>query len=1693
MAITAETRTDIIELVVAANNAAPGTALLSSLVAQYEGGASLADIATTLTTSAPFTTTYPSFQTATEFATEWLGNLVPEASAEAMAEGISVAVGMLNAGSSYGALILEAQTFLSALSESDASFGTSAAAFNNRVEVATYYTVTLEQDGDADTLAGLMVGITSDDATVTAANTSNSTAATTAASAGSTFALTTGTDIVTGTAKNDVFNAVRAGSAGDTETYAPVDQISGGAGTDSIYIETDIATTNLSTQTGLEVIQINTRDAGTANTVTLATDKAYTSLQAINSLASVTFNDIANATVTASLISTADAKDITLDYAATALLGTSDTLAVTLSASDGDLFVTGGTASNALETVSLTSVADSTLDVLNLTSAATTKLTIGGSADTTITTITGSAASLNTIDASAATGGVSVTAINTTANTVTGGSGNDALTGAAGNDTISTGAGDDTVTGAAGNDSITLGAGNDTVVLGTASDVTKNDTITGGDGTDTIKLTGQLDYSATTSVDDAVNVTGFEKLESGGTITKQDMTSAGLAAISSASIGAHTVSLVNDTAITDVTFTADNANLSIASAGAQTVTLSGGTAASPTDVSASTFTSGASAVTVVSAGSDASANNQITLSGKSVATVTVTGSEKIDVAANTSTAVATADFSGVTAEEYSFSASASTAAITFTPGSGKVTALTTGKGADTITLTADADVVTSTGDGADTITAGAGNDTISATGAGADTITLGDGDDTVTDSGAGADIITGGAGNDTVTAGADADSVDGGAGNDNLTGGAGADTLIGGDGNDTLTGGADADSITGGAGNDTISDGAGNDVVTGGDGDDAFTIGTGNDNVSAGAGNDTITITGLSAADTIDGGDGTDSLTVTNSSTATLSPAFTAIESVAINTSTAVTLDLTNATDKTSLKSFTVTSTDATAADNVTLTKIASGSTVTISDDSTWDGASSTDTDDTGNVDDLTISTTAGGILTLNINANEDAVTHVATVVGSGTTDIDGAAEITINSKNADSNNIVNDVTALEIDDTETTKVTLVAEDSAGLDVGNITASSALQTLTMSSAAGAASIIGTAVDIENLQVLSLTSTGASSSLTVADLGGTTDGQLTSLTVSAGDSSTTTIGDIGSDQSSTVTSMSIAATGANSTIDMTADTSITFGTGTITSGSINIADNSTLLFDAQSVISGTITAMGFTFGDYSTIDDSGSAGEDLTFTGAMTTASITLGRGITNAAGDDIVVSGAITTLNLTTSLNNEAIAMASDNDLSYGGAEMFLLGTVGSASYTHTGTGALNWDGSTIATANTISSNTSSSTGDTIIGGAGNDTITGNIGANDLQGGAGNDSITAGIGADTVDGGAGNDTITLTESEAGADVVKLTNGNVGTTAVTGSGNDTGTDTITGFDTTNDLLQITATGVNVYVHGTDSNFRKDATAADGTGVTDLAANAFSFDFDSDDNIAEAGDMVINMASLTTSGVAYDLDASTSDTALEARLNYVLTGTTGADTITGGGLADTITGGTGADIITGGVGLDTLVLATDSGVDTIFYTTASDGGTAGADSAGDTVTGFESTSDKVSLDGALATALDDITDNTALAFLTTGILDNITNTAVAASLTATNEMLILTNGDNALNVANLQDVSVVAAELEDEITLTAASGDDGLIVVEATDTAGTFGVYLYTEDGTNANQFDASDLTVLAIVVGNDVAASDFITT
>ena len=1639
MAITQASLDAAVGIRLLATGAAAGLANLNADAILLADGATNQDLALNVVQSDEFQAKYPPSQTIGAFAIEWTDVIIPEGTAANKAYAITIIEAHLTGKDSFAALqaaqaelIVEAYTFLSATADDDEDFGTSVANFDNRQEVAVNYSSTQEQDGDVLARTDVLSSVTSVDTTVTSAIATITTTATAAAVAGDTFALTVGTDNITGTANNDTINAARGGAAGTTDTYSAVDQINAGNGIDSIYIETGALAVNMTTQLGLETIQINQRDA-LATDVTLPTDGAYTTLESINGLAGsdVKFSNIKVAGVVGALTSTPAGQTTTFDYNSTTLSSATDSLKVTLNSALGDLDITGASADNILETLWLDTISDTTLADVNLTSANTVTLKISGAGDTAITGITGAAATLNTIDASTATGGVTVTGVNVKANTITGGTGNDAITGAAGNDTISTGDGDDTVTGAAGNDSITLGDGNDTIAI-TGSNVTEDDTITGGEGTDTLELTGTIAYSALTTpvTNGAANLTGFEAIKSGGAVT-QDMTA--ITGITAASIGGHTVVLTKDAAIADITFTADNASLTAASAVAQTVTLAGGTAAVPTDVSASTFKSGAAAVTVVSAGTDAANNNAISLTGTSLTSVTVTGTEKIDVTANSSKVLAAADFSGNTADEISFSASASTAALTFTPGVGKVTALTTGTGADTITLTALADVVTSSGSGNDTITAGAGNDTITDSGAGNDTITLGDGNDVVTSSGAGADIITGGAGNDTITAGADADSVDGGAGNDTLTGEAGADTLIGGDGNDIISAGADNDVVTGGAGNDTI------------------TLTTGSDNVDGGAGNDTITITGLSAGDTIAGGDGTDTMTITNASSATLSPTFTGIETLTVNTSTGFTLDLTDSTDKTSLKTYTLNSTDDSGTDAISLTDIASGSTVNVSDDSSWDGASTSDTDDTGDFDGTVgIDTVNGGILTLNISANEDAVTHVATALG--VTTIGDAAEVTINSKNADSNNIVNAIVGgLVLDTARTSSLTLVAEDSAGIDTGTITATGALASLSLSSAAGAASTIGAVVDGTNLETLSISSTGTSSTATIGALGGTTDAALTALTISAAGTSTTTVDAINSDQSSALTSVSISAADANSTVDL-AGAAITFGTGTIASLGITVGDNASLTFANQTVTSGAITAATISLGDFATVSDSGNGGDDLTIAGAVTTLSLDTGRGVTHDGNDIFKVTGATTTFALSSDLISEGVAMSAGNILTTGGNALIDLGTVTKSTYTHTGTGNLNWIGTGITTSNTINSNTSSSSADTITGGAGNDVLKGNEGANTLTGAAGNDTLTGNGGADTLDGGAGNDSLILTESSAAADVAKLTNGGASINVVTGAGNNTGTDTITGFDTANDTLHITATAVDDFVHGTDTGFRLATTAADGTTPGDLAATALYFDFDSDGNVNDSGvDVVVNMSSLKTSGVAYDTGTGGSDTAMEAKLQYTLTAIATATTITGGALADSITGGAGADTLTGGTGADTIVGS--AGADVIVFSDTN---------GSDVLNSFVINEDKM-----------DFTDITGI----TGVAGDTVAAAANAATTDLGDGLIIifadgADGAGAEAIADYTDLTDVAAFLAAGLTET--NGESYIALIND-DTGEDF--YAYLVSTVAGGSIDVTEVTLI----------------
>lgn len=158
--------------------------------------------------------------------------------------------------------------------------------------------------------------------------------------------------------------------------------------------------------------------------------------------------------------------------------------------------------------------------------------------------------------------------------------------------------------------------------------------------------------------------------------------------------------------------------------------------------------------------------------------------------------------------------------------------------------------------GRDTINGGADNDRLFGF-ADEDSVMGGDGDDIVR-GGLANDMLYGGAGKDTIRGGEDEDHIEGGEGNDKLYGGNGNDSILGEDGNDRLEGQSGRDTLDGGQGDDNLRGGSEDDLIFGGLGDDFVLGGTGDDRVTGAEGTDTIH--GESGADSITGDEGNDRL-----------------------------------------------------------------------------------------------------------------------------------------------------------------------------------------------------------------------------------------------------------------------------------------------------------------------------------------------------------------------------------------------------------------------------------------------------------------------------------------------------------------------------------------------------------------------------------------------------------------------------------------------------------------------------------------------------------------------------------------------------------------------------------------------------------------------------------------------------------------
>ena len=248
--------------------------------------------------------------------------------------------------------------------------------------------------------------------------------------------------------------------------------------------------------------------------------------------------------------------------------------------------------------------------------------------------------------------------------------------------------------------------------------------------------------------------------------------------------------------------------------------------------------------------------------------------------------------------------------------------------------------------------------------------------------------------------------------------------------------------------------------------------------------------------------------------------------------------------------------------------------------------------------------------------------------------------------------------------------------------------------------------------------------------------------------------------------------------------------------------------------------------------------------------------------LTGGAGNDLLIGGAGNdTYAFASGFGTDTITddTTSGNTLDFSAFNSALAVDLGTTVFTQSTGNTVNW------AANTIKN---------IIGGAGNDTLTGSNGDNKLTGGAGNDLLI---------GGAGNDTYAFTE---------------------GFGTDTIKDDTTSINTL-DFSAFTTSSINIRL--------------DTTSFTQSTGNTVNWAANTIQNII--GSNSVNNGLIGNSSNNNLMGGIAEDD---------LSGFAGNDTLTGGNGNDTLTGDAGDDLLIGGSGDDNYNFLTGFGSDTIIDT-------------------------------------------------------------------------------------------------------------------------------------------------------------------
>lgn len=582
-----------------------------------------------------------------------------------------------------------------------------------------------------------------------------------------------GNDVITGGDGNDSIDISGAasatanvdGGAGNdsvvvTGRLSKTQTLAGGEGTDTLTINqaTDLTTTVAGLTTaekaafnealsGFEVIVMADELTGTLDT-SFFDGISNVKLHADGSDAAATISGVSSGgevEYTAAAGAATDTLTVTVKDAAA---GSADAFNVKLAAASGTPDF-GVIAIANVETLTVnstrTTTGTSTLNTIDITNAALKTLTVTGAVASNVTLV--DAAEVQTIDASAATGALTVdAAIGTLAITATGtaaadnittGGGADVINTGIGNDTISSGGGADSIVAGFGDDQINAGAGADTIDAGAGNDTILTssgaDVVDGGAGTDTLRINSALaaDISGQT-------ITNVETLDLNGyltTVTANQFDT--FTTYSNATAGilfSAPGTLTANTAIT--TYTLANGTNTFTANTVANYSATGGTGADTFNFASASLTS------------------DDTINGGA-------GTDTLNVTGNTAVTLVAADVANV--ENVTFSNTSTNVSFTLgatdytKPSSGTTTirvdatSLTSGTLMFDAALESEAEIkfiVESSSTGADTIYGGTGADTLSS-GAGNDLLYSVDG----------ADELIGGTGNDTYTLINSADAV----------------------------------------------------------------------------------------------------------------------------------------------------------------------------------------------------------------------------------------------------------------------------------------------------------------------------------------------------------------------------------------------------------------------------------------------------------------------------------------------------------------------------------------------------------------------------------------------------------------------------------------------------------------------------------------------------------------------------------------------------------------------------------------------------------------------------------------------------------------------------------------------------------------------------------------------------------------------